>query len=529
MIRLSQIRISIEEEDTDKALYDTVCRKLRIDGSVIKSDIKIVKKSLDARKKPDLFHIFTVDVDVDNEEYILKKSRCRQAVIHKRKPYVWPEGDKTAYRPIIIGMGPAGLFCGYMLAMAGCKPILCDRGCPVDERTKDVERFWKDGILDTGSNVQFGEGGAGTFSDGKLNTLVNDRNGRNGLVLKIFVENGAPEEILYESKPHIGTDILRDVVASMRHKIEEHGGEYLFEHKLTDIVRHPDNIEAVFENGTRLTTDSLVLAIGHSARDTFGMLLERGLSMSPKSFAVGLRVLHPQEMIDEAMYGRENLDKGLPPASYKLTYEAADKRGVYSFCMCPGGYVVDASSEDGRKAINGMSYSRRDSGMANSGIIVTVTPDDYGDDDALAGVRFQQKLEKACYELGDGCIPVQTYPAYAKGTIDAVDIPAGGFKGSIKNADLSGLLPSELRKDLIEGMEYFERIIPGFTSDRALMAGIESRTSSPVRIHRDESGRAEGDFIYPSGEGAGYAGGITSAAMDGIYIAEEIWKKGLTR
>ncbi len=525
MIRISQIKISIDEKDPLRVLHEEVCRKLRID----KADIAIVKKSLDARRKPELFHVFTVDVSVEDEEKVLKKSRCRQAVIYKRKPYAWPEGKNTGYRPVIIGMGPAGLFCGYMLAMAGCRPILCDRGRPVEDRTKDVERFWKEGILDTGSNVQFGEGGAGTFSDGKLNTLVNDKNGRNELVLKIFVENGAPKNILYESKPHIGTDILRDVVASMRKKITEKGGEYLFGHKLVDIVQHQDHTEAVFENGKRLNTDALVLAIGHSARDTFGMLLRHGLDMSPKSFAVGLRVLHPQQLIDEAMYGPENLDKGLSPASYRLTYEASDKRGVYSFCMCPGGYVVDASSEDGQKAINGMSYSRRDSGMANSGIIVTVSPEDYGDDDALAGVRFQQRLEKACFDLGNGCIPVQTYPAYVRGTEDTDEIPGDGFRGNIKKSDLSGLLPEVIRKDLIEGMEYFNRIIPGFASDRAIMAGIESRTSSPVRINRDEGGRAAGGYIYPCGEGAGYAGGITSAAMDGIYIAEEIWKKGLTR
>lgn len=524
MIRIDQIKTDINIDDIEGYLKKTIEKKLRVKKDF---SFEIVRHSLDARQKPKLYDVYSVNVTVDDELNVLRRSGCKQARIIDKKEYVWPKGHVGEYRPVVIGMGPAGLFCGYMLSLAGCRPIICDRGDKVDNRQKDVELFWKEGFLDPESNVQFGEGGAGTFSDGKLNTLVNDRFGRNDLVLKIFVQNGAPKNILYESKPHIGTDILSTVVANMRNRMIELGAEFKYRCRLTDIESYPSHISACFNNGDRIDTDALVLAIGHSARDTFKMLYDKGVPMSVKDFAVGLRVLHPKDMIDVSQYGAENTDKGLGAANYKLAYNSGNGRGVYSFCMCPGGYVVNASSIDGQTAVNGMSYSKRDGIMSNSGIIVSVGTKDYGSDDALAGMRFQSELEKKAFKLGNGRIPVQRYIDYLSGNKTSSGISHDGFKGDIHMTDMSGLLPEGIKRSFIEGMCAFDKTIPGFAGEEAILAGIESRTSSPVRIHRGPDGRSEYGYIYPCGEGAGYAGGITSAAMDGIYIAEEIWKRHL--
>ena len=529
MIRISQIKLDISEKDIYTALAYKAAGKLRISRDRIKA-LRIVRHSIDARHKPVVFHVYTVDIETDNEERVLRACRCRQASIFEAGSYMWPDGVPPVKRPVIIGMGPAGLFAGYMLAEAGCYPIICDRGRRVEDRKRDVETFWDTGRLNEESNVQFGEGGAGAFSDGKLNTLVNDRYGRNDKVLRIFADNGADESILYESKPHIGTDKLSIIVASMRKRMQQNGATFLYEHKLTDIEGTDDGgIAARFENGTEISTRALVLAIGHSARDTFDMLYKKGVPMAAKAFAVGLRVLHPQYMIDAASYGEENIGL-LPAASYKLTHRSGSGRGVYSFCMCPGGYVVNASSEAGYMAVNGMSYSDRSGAMANSGIIVSVDPDDYGDTSPLAGITYQRMLEDKAYVMGHDRIPVQYYTDYrdrSSHTHDQTDI-IKGFKGGIDMTDMSDLLPDVLRESFIEGMEHFNKVINGFAGDKALLAGIESRTSSPVRIHRDGSGRSAFGALYPCGEGAGYAGGIMSAAMDGIYIAEEIWKNPMT-
>lgn len=531
MIRIGQIKIAIDEQNIEKALNREVKRLLKIDSLI---SIKIVKRSIDARKKPVLFWVYTVDVDVKNENKVLSKSRCKQAMLAKDTPYIWPEGKPGSYRPIIIGMGPAGLFCGYMLAKAGAKPILFERGKDAEQRTADVESFWNTGVLNTESNVQFGEGGAGTFSDGKLNTLVNDKFGRNKEVLSIFVKHGAPECILYDSKPHIGTDILKKVVINMRKEIIDMGGEVYFESKLTSIEDNHDGTVTAYIGDNKYVTDALVLAIGHSARDTFAMLKECNVPMEAKAFALGLRVMHPQRLIDERQYGKDNLDKGLPASPYKLTYQSKSGRGVYSFCMCPGGYVVNASSEENRCVVNGMSYSGRDSGVANSAIIVSVTPEDFGSSDVLAGVEYQRRLEERAYKLADGAIPYEKLGDFKKGIgyIDEQETlkvsldfePA--FKGLSKKAKVHEILDKEIAVSFAEGMNSFDRVIPGFASDDAYIAGIESRTSSPVRINRDETHMSKVRGIYPCGEGAGYAGGIMSAAMDGMLIAEEIWKNG---
>ncbi|MEG1292544.1 MAG: FAD-dependent oxidoreductase, partial [Lachnospiraceae bacterium] len=392
----------------------------------------------------------------------------------------------------------------------------------------DVALFWKEMVLNSESNVQFGEGGAGTFSDGKLNTLVKDVKGRNKKVLDVFIENGAPKEIAYHNKPHIGTDILLQVVSNMRKQIEAWGGTYLFQTCVTDFEFQGNDLKAVLcknqqtgEN-IKIATQIAVLAIGPSARDTFELLLSKQFEMEAKSFAVGMRVEHPQAMISENQYGIEAAKK-LPPASYKLATTLANARGVYSFCMCPGGYVVNASSQQGQLAVNGMSYHGRNGKNSNSAIIVTVTPKDYPNQGPLGGVAFQQQLEKKAYELGNGKVPQQLFGDYEQGKISQ---QYGTFETEIKGQHTFGalheLFSEEIRTSFIEGMHCFSHYIPNFNRADAILSGVESRTSSPVRITRDEFFESNKKGVYPCGEGAGYAGGIMSAAMDGLKVAEAI-------
>lgn len=501
------------------------------------NNFKIIKRSVDARKKPDIYISYTVIFGCKDEQRILKKKDLRiQPCNIVRYTFHGGGTNIMKYRPVIVGMGPAGLFCGYYLAKHGYKPVILERGRDVDSRTRDVLEFWEKGILDTGSNVQFGEGGAGTFSDGKLNTLIKDKDGRNYEVLRTFTECGAPESILYDSKPHIGTDILRNVVKNMREKIIEWGGEVRFQTLVEDLIIDNGMITGV----SAVSTDSsnfikkaeiipvsiVILAIGHSARDTFNMLCNKNIPMEAKSFAVGFRIQHPQKMINISQYGFETSEY-LPAASYKLTAQTSHKRGVYSFCMCPGGYVVNASSENKRLAVNGMSYSGRNSENANSAIIISVSPDDYGSNHPLAGIEFQRRLEEKAYQAGKGKIPCQYYGEYKailkdeiNNKIDAVVKPQ--IKGQYCFTNITGILPDELNFAFMEGMEHFGKIIKGFNRPDAILSAVESRTSSPVRIIRNEKFESVIKGLYPCGEGAGYAGGITSAAMDGLRIAEHI-------
>lgn len=522
-------KLSIQDMLDDKeVLKHKAARLLKIKESDIAS-IQILKHSIDARKKPQIFQVYSLGIKLNRlaEDTVVKKCKNVNVMISEQVEYHFPEAGtkKLSQRPVIIGMGPAGLFCGYMLALHGYRPILLERGCDVETRTKDVEEFWHGGILKADSNVQFGEGGAGTFSDGKLNTLVKDKKGRNKEVLRIFVHAGAPEEILFESKPHIGTDILKKVVVSMREEIICNGGEVRFESKVTALEIENEEVTGVVINDKEvIQTNHVVLAIGHSARDTFSYLNSIHLPMESKSFAVGMRVEHPQELINEVMYGKEH-GRELPAAPYKLTAKTSVDRGVYSFCMCPGGYVVNASSEEGRIAVNGMSYSDRSSRNANSAIIVQVTPNDFGAEGPLAGVEFQRRLEEKAFMAGNGKVPVQYYEDYVKDkeSEETPDYQKPCIKGKYAYTNMRGILPEECEKAFIEGMEHFDKVIPGFAAKDAILAGIESRTSSPVRIHRDENLQSPAiKGLYPCGEGAGYAGGITSAAMDGIYIAEKI-------
>ena len=524
MIRLRQINVNVLEDSKEK-LIEKCSKKLRVNYKDIKS-IEIVKKSIDARKKPDLFYSYEVNVDVPLEERIVSKINSNDIFIVNEEKYEFKiTGNKVLNkRPVIIGSGPAGLYCGYMLAKNGYKPIIIERGKDVDSRIYDVKKFWETGILNKNSNVQFGEGGAGTFSDGKLNTLVKDNNGRQKKVLEIFVESGAPSEILYENKPHIGTDILRTVVKNIRKKIISMGGEFRFDTCLTNINCENGFVKSIMvDEFEEIETDVLVLAIGHSARDTFKMLYDLNLSMKPKPFAVGIRIEHSQKLINKSQYGVEK-HSILPNASYKLTHKALNGRGVYTFCMCPGGYVVNSSSEENMLAINGMSNYKRDTENSNSAVIVTVSPNDFGSN-VMSGVEFQRKLEKNAYSLCNGKIPIQLYGDFKNnkvsktfGSIKPI------FKGNYEFGNVRSIFPNYINDALIEGIEAFSKKIKNFNSDDAIIAGVECRTSSPIRIERDEFGESNIKGIYPIGEGAGYAGGITSAAIDGIIAAENIAK-----
>lgn len=526
MIRINQLKMpmnSAAENLDDTLLRREILKALRIAPERMLG-YEVIKRSIDARKADDVHYTYCIDVKIDKEADYLKQNRNKNIVKSGTILYALPKPvkNKKKERPVVCGSGPAGMFCAYFLSLAGFNPIVIERGMPVEKRAQIVEHFWNTGELDPETNVQFGEGGAGTFSDGKLNTMVKDTYGRIRRVLKIFVQFGAPEEILYQNKPHIGTDCLRNVVAAMRAEIQRLGGEFLFQTRLDDIAVENGKLSGILCNKKQwYNTSTLILAIGHSARDTFQMLYEKGLCMEKKPFAVGVRVEHRQDFINRAQY--KAAADILPPADYKLTHTAASGRGVYSFCMCPGGYVVNASSEQGRLVVNGMSDHARDGRNANSALIVTVTPEDFPTDTPLAGIQFQQHYEKLAYQIAGGAIPYQLYGdllAGKKSTGFGRIVP--DHRGSAAPSDLRECLPDYVVKTLLEGMDAFGQKIPGYADEEAVFSGVEMRTSSPVRIVRDAQFMGSISGIYPCGEGAGYAGGIMSAAIDGIKVFEAV-------
>ena len=504
--RLSQIKTDIEFPMEN--LPEVAAKMLHIDrGEILEWEIR--RKSIDSRKKPDVKYVYTIDFTCRKK---LKPGRNKNLIIPEDDvSEMTPEIDGSSLngRIVVVGTGPAGLFAALELAKAGLRPLVIERGSMMSKRVSAVDRFKKERLLDPETNMLFGEGGAGTFSDGKLATGIKD--GLIRQVLTEFKEAGAQEEIMYMAKPHIGTDVLRKVIVNLRKKIESMGGEFFFDTKLESFLVEDGRLSAVkVKNENKeydIDCEALVLAIGHSARDTFKMVKETGLDMQQKAFSIGVRMEHPQSLIDEAQYGVENVGK-LPPADYKINYKASNGRGVYSFCMCPGGEVVVCSTAEDELCVNGMSNSKRDSGTANSGILCDVRTEDFGSDDVLAGVRFQEKYERLAFENGGG----------------DYNPPKCSMEDFLneKGAAVINSLPRFASDAIIEAVPEFGRKIKGYDNPEAVITAVETRSSSPVRILRDEHGESNIKGIYPAGEGAGYAGGITSAACDGIRAARNI-------
>ena len=514
--RIHQIKIGINETKDD--IPKKIIKKIG-NRNLILTDVEIIKESIDARDKQDIKWVYSVDFRAvtrqNPRQYVTipknKKNGLEDAPDMQYQEV--PAGETPMkHRPVIVGFGPCGMFAGLILARRGYAPIILERGNAIDQRVEDVEKFWREGVLNTESNVQFGEGGAGTFSDGKLTTGIKDPRIRK--VLTEFVKAGADEDILYKQKPHIGTDVLRTVVKNIREDIIACGGEVHFGAKFTELkLKNRQVTGLVYEQDGELfelETDDVIIAIGHSSRDTFRYLYDKGVKMEQKPFSIGVRIEHPQRLIDQSQYGDT---KGLPPADYKLSHRCENGRGVYTFCMCPGGEVVIASSQEGGVVTNGMSYRGRASGTANSALLVDVRCEDFGSPHPLAGVEFQEKYERIAFEQGG-----RTYKA--------PQTTWGAFRDNAETAQpVVNSLPGFAVEAMREAMPALGRKIKGFDADDAKMTAVETRSSSPVRFPRNEV--MEGTFggLYPAGEGTGHAGGITSAACDGIKVAEKIIAK----
>ena len=519
MIRIRDI--ALPPEHNPHQLNYEAAQLLKVSNSKIRQ-VKIVRRSVDARKKPDVKIIYTIEVAVDgNEGKILRNSGCKRASIAKGNYYKPPKQKlESEKRPVVIGFGPAGMFAALILSMAGLKPIVLERGEDAQSRHDKVEKFFETGELDTRSNVQFGEGGAGTFSDGKLNTGVN--NPRIGWVLDQFVKFGAREDILYDAKPHVGTDVLLNVVLNLRKRVITLGGEVRFNSQVTGLRIENGQLTGLQVNGGEIVeTDRAVLAIGHSARDTFELLHSLNIPMEPKAFAMGARIEHKQSMVNASQYGENN--PVLPPADYKLV-QHLDEKSVYTFCMCPGGYVVAAASEEGRVVTNGMSYADWEGENANAALLVTVNPEEFPDKSTLGGMYWQRQIEEKAYQVsGSYRAPAQRVGDFLKG------IPSTGpgsveptYRPGVTWCDLHDVLPEQLTRAMEEALPKLDGQLKGYADPDAVLTAPETRSSSPVRILRGEDRQSQIKGLYPCGEGAGYAGGIMSAAVDGIQTAEAI-------
>lgn len=531
MIRIYEIKLTIKE--TVSSLTEQAAIILGVSKQEIKN-LTIVRESIDARKKSDIKKVYTIDVSLDRESNFIKKGRKSKYKIEavKETKYELPgeKGDYSGPRPVVVGFGPSGMMAALILAEMGYNPLVIEQGKAIEDRVEDVRTFWKTGVLNPASNVQFGEGGAGSFSDGKLYTGIT--NLRIKKIFETFVACGAPRDILYKQKPHIGTDILRGMVKNIRKKIESLGGEIRFSTKLTHMTIKNQSIKEIVlsTDGKEetLKTKAVLLCLGHSARDTFELLHENGVVIEQKPFSMGVRIEHKQSLINACQYGDEKNAEFLGPAEYKLSYKASDGRGVYSFCMCPGGVVVGAASEPESLVINGMSYRKRAEENANSGILVSVTPEDFDSEHPLAGVEFQRKWEKIAYKIGGGDYkaPAQSVGDFLKSEKNGVlnsdlnNEVMPSYQPSVTLTDLSQCLPEFVVKGLREALPHFGKKIKGFDHPENMLTGIETRSSSPIRILRDETYQTNIKGLFPLGEGAGYAGGITSASVDGIIGAE---------
>lgn len=509
MIKITNIKIKADLSDDE--LFEKIYKKYKINKNDV-TEKRIIKKSIDARNKADIFYNYSVKLECKNENKIKNVQ-----IVKKEEPFKIIVNRKSSKRPVIIGAGPAGLFSALTLAQNGIKPIIIEQGKTVDERKKDVEEFQKTGKLNTLSNVQFGEGGAGTFSDGKLTSGIHNPLCKN--VLKEFYNFGAPEQILYINKPHIGTDNLINIIRNMRNEIIKLGGEFLFNEKVTDFEFENSKVTAVI-CGKRIETDTVILAIGHSARSTFEKLYEKGVKMEKKNFSIGVRIKHKQSMINKSQYGEITKLK-LPPAEYKMAYHG-ENRSCYTFCMCPGGTVIASSSEPETIVTNGMSVYARNGENANSAVLVNVTPNDFKGESPLEGMYFQKDLEQKAFKLGGSNYnaPIQRFEDFennVKSTHIGEIKPT--YKPGVTLSNLNEILPDFISKTLIEGIKYFDKSIKGFAHPDAILTGVETRSSSPVQITRNENKQSNIKGLYPCGEGAGYAGGIMSAAVDGIKCA----------
>ena len=528
MLRLTEIRLPLGHSTDDIPL--AIVKRLKISKDLLLG-YSVARRGYDARKRNDIVFVYSLDVEVKDETRLLKKfsdDRDIKPTPDTHYKFVAEAPEHLETRPVIIGTGPCGFMAGLLLAQMGFKPIILERGKEVRERTKDTWALWRDHKLNPESNVQFGEGGAGTFSDGKLHTQIKDPRHLGTKVLQEFVKAGAPEEILYVSKPHIGTFRLVSMVEKIRAEIVSLGGEFRFSSHVTDIDIDNGQVRGVkLDSGEFIASDHVILAIGHSARDTFRMLHDRGVYIEAKPFSIGFRIEHPQSLIDKCRYGKFAGHEDLGAADYKLVHHCKNGRSVYSFCMCPGGTVVAATSEEGRVVTNGMSQYSRSERNANSGIVVGITPDDFPDDDPLAGITLQEELESRAFVLGGSNYnaPAQLLGDFLKARPSTeLGSVQPSYTPGVQLTDLSSALPEYAIAAIREALPAFDRKIKGFAMHDALLTGVETRTSSPLRIkrNRDDYQSINTQGLYPAGEGAGYAGGILSAAVDGIEVAEAV-------